>query len=200
MAVSIPDDIMLLIFSRLVRSEDAEDEWPAMMYDRHAAQAPFTLAAVCQRWRELASTTSTLWTYFGFPPAEMVDERFLLRLELLKRRAGAAPIDVVFGWQSQADARACRREPSRLVFEEIVGMHVQWKTVVLHVEESVQSCRTMDRVFQSSQWPLLESLSLSMNGITTELPVAPLLHRLWLSCDFSTVNKSFIEVAPCSPC
>ena len=187
---------MLLIYLRLVRFEDvkfedAKDKWPAMIYDHHAAQVPFTLAAVCQRWRGLALATPTLWTYFGFPPAESMDGRDLMRFELLRDRAGAAPIDVVFGWQYR-DGGPWSSEPSRLVSKGIVDMHLRWKTVVLHVQGSVKSCQAWDQVFESSHWPILESLSLSINTYTTELPLAPRLRRLWLSCHPSIVDTSFI--------
>jgi len=159
-----------------------------MMYNRHAAHAPFIVAAVCQHWRALALATSNLWTYFGFPQASELDKRHLRRLELLEKRAGAAPIDVVFGWHSQAAARECREHPPRLILERILGLHLRWKTVVLHVEGSGWE---MNSLLQSSQWPLLESLSLSMNEITTALPAAPRLRRLWLSCYPSSVDGSF---------
>jgi len=49
MNVSVPDDILLMIFEQLVCVEDAKDEveWPALVYNQRIAQAPFTVAAVC---------------------------------------------------------------------------------------------------------------------------------------------------------
>jgi len=187
-----PDDIMLLIFSQLVQVDDAEDKWPAMIYDHHAAQLPFTLAAVCQRWRGLALATSTLWTYFGFPPANKMKGQHLKRLELLRQRAGTAPIDVVFGWHRNGGAEACRRDASHSVFEAILELQPQWKTVVLQVEGSTQGGWTMSSMSRCSQWPLLESLSLSMDGISTTLPAAPRLHRFWLDCGVDLNDEYFI--------
>jgi len=189
MSVTVPEDVLLLIFGHLVCPEDV---WPAMKYDRQAAHAPFTLAAVCQRWRELSLTTSTLWAYFGFPPADKMKEQHLQRLELLQHRVGSAPIDVVFGWHTGGDGKACRREASRSVFAALLDLRIQWKSVVLHVTGAERYGWSIDLVFQSSQWPQLESLSLHLGRLPRALPGAPSLRRFWLDCSLGSVDEPFI--------
>jgi len=131
-----PDDIMLLFFEHIVRVESADTLWPAMAYEHNTAKAPFAVAAVCRRWRELALSTSALWTYFGFPPADEIDWRHHQRAELLRLRAGNAPIDVVFGWRSERYAAALKNNAARSIFDEILSMGSRWKNVVLHVSRS----------------------------------------------------------------
>jgi len=189
MSAIAPEDVWLLIFGHIVC---AEDVWPAMKYDRQVARAPFTLAAVCQHWRKLALTTSTLWTYFGFPPADKMKEQHLRRLELLQHRVGSAPIDVVFGWRTGGDGKACRREASRSVFAALLDLQIQWKSAVLHVAGAERYDWSIDPVFQSSQWPQLESLSLHLDRIPRALPTAHCLHRFWLDCRFDSIDEPFI--------
>ena len=191
MAASAPDDIVLLILGHLVCAEDAEEHWPVMRYDHRAAQAPFTAAAVCQHWRRLAVSTSTLWTYFGFPCASEMSDRHLQRLELLQRRAGAAPIDVVFGWITKRDEKTFRRDAVRSVFDSIIGLHLQWRNVVLQVAGTTRSGWTADPLPRSAEWPLLESLSLSMDEVSSALPAAPRLRRVWLDCASDSVGEPF---------
>lgn len=194
MAMSTPDDIMLLIFEQLVRADGAETVWPDMLYDHRAAQAPFIVSAVCRRWRELALTASALWTYFGFPRATSMEELDLQRLEVLQSRVGNAPIDVVFGWDHRHEAERCNGQSDVpfSVFEAIMGLHAQWRTVVLHVVGSAECGWTLGEAFQCSQWPLLESLSLAIDENQEIMPAAPRLRRMWLDCHHNAIDEPFI--------
>ena len=192
MEPSLPEDILLLIFEQLVRVEDTEDKWPALVYNRRVAQAPFIVAAICRRWRELALATSILWTYFGFPKAVSMNERDLLRLELLRSRVRNAPIDVVFGWDHRHEADVCTGGTSILLFDALLELHLQWKSVVLHVVGSVDCDWTTDQVFECLHWPLLESLSLAIDDKLGVIPAAPRMRRMWLDCERKSVEKPFI--------
>lgn len=179
---------MLLVFEHAVRVESADTLWPAMAYEHNAAKAPFAVAAVCRRWRELALSTSALWTYFGFPPADEIDWRHHQRAELLRLRAGNAPIDVVFGWQSERYAAALNNNAARSIFDEILSMGSRWKNVVLHVSRGWK----IDRLLLSCQWTFLEQLSLAAQEILSIIPIAPRLRRLWLDCDICLVSDPFV--------
>ena len=191
MAVSAPDEIKLMIFEQLMRAKDAADNWPGLLYDGRVARAPFIVAAVCRRWRELALAIPTLWTYFGFPSIFEKDERQLQRLNVLRHRAGAAPIDVVFGWNLREQTEACTGDVSLSIFNGILSLHLRWKTVVMHVMGSAECGWTMDPAFRCSQWPLLESLSLAIDGRHT-LPAAPHLRRMWLDCHRESIEDPFV--------
>ena len=179
---------MLLVFEHAVRVESADAVWPAMAYEHSAAKAPFAVAAVCRRWRELALSTSTLWTYFGFPPADEMDRRHQQRAELLRLRAGNAPIDVVFGWRSECYVAALKNDAARSIFDEILNMGSRWKNVVLHVSRGWK----IDRLLLSCQWTFLEQLSLAAQEIPSIIPTAPFLRRLWLDCDACLVSDPFV--------
>ncbi|KAH7098019.1 hypothetical protein BKA62DRAFT_714390, partial [Auriculariales sp. MPI-PUGE-AT-0066] len=59
-------------------------------------RAPFTLAAVCRHWRQLARNTSSLWTYFGFPgdPQIGLHVAQLHRQRLVRTLSMDQPLDV----------------------------------------------------------------------------------------------------------
>ena len=187
-----PDDILHLIFSELVRADDEPDVWPRMSYNHRAAQAPFIVAAVCQRWRVLALATSNLWTYFGFPPADFIDPRHQQRLECLQLRVGSAPIDVVFGWPDRDHGAACKRHIIRSIRNGILSRRSQWRTAILHVGGSSRQGWKFDQLFQASTWLQLEEMSLTVDDIVDVVPFAPRLRRFYLDCDRSMVDEPFV--------
>jgi len=186
MNASVPNDILLMIFEQLVCVEDAEDddEWPAIVYNRRIAQAPFIVSAVCRRWRKLSLSTSTLWTYFGFPESINMNKHDVQRLNLLQDRVGNAPIDVVLRWYHEEMGSEYIYDLFYLVLDAILGLHLQWKTAVLEVPGTENRTWTRE-AFQSPQWPLLESLSLITDDEELSVPVASRLRLMWLDCSRS---------------
>jgi len=94
-----PDDVLLLIFQEVIA---AHDVWKigSVYYDHERAKAPFSLAAVCRRWRQLVRSTSALWTYFGLPKFADTTPAHLDRIVLLTWLSQQSSIDVVVDWSS----------------------------------------------------------------------------------------------------
>jgi len=123
-----PDDVLLLIFREVIAAHDVWNTG-SMHYQRKRAKAPFSLAAVCRRWRHLSISTSALWTYFGLPQFTKTTPAHLDRIVLLTQRSQCSSVDVVVDWSSQAD-----RAPHRLQILNVIGSlaarfrRVEWNT------------------------------------------------------------------------
>jgi len=94
---TIPDDVLLLIFEEVVSASEGWGE-EGMHFDKDLAQAPFRLAAVCQRWRHLAVSYPILWTYLALPEYDDLNQAHVERIENLLCRSQQAPIDVFADW------------------------------------------------------------------------------------------------------
>ncbi|EJD39269.1 hypothetical protein AURDEDRAFT_128363 [Auricularia subglabra TFB-10046 SS5] len=70
---SLPAEVLYMIFSEAVDDPYARDDW---MYQLPpAAVMPYTLAAVCRRWRHEAVRMARLWSFVVVPsPARPIDE------------------------------------------------------------------------------------------------------------------------------
>lgn len=91
-------DVMSCIFDELCNGDDAL--WTTFgcgSYNVQRARSPFALAAVCSRWRKLALSTSTLWTYIG-GRHECVSGADVKHVRLLLLRSKSAPLDVLLRW------------------------------------------------------------------------------------------------------
>ena len=93
MAVNLPEDILALVFDGF--ANDQVLRWPDAEYDHAKALAPFTLAAVCQRWRYLALSLAPIWDYFGFPADHPALHLHHSRLLALLDRSKDTLVDVV---------------------------------------------------------------------------------------------------------
>ncbi|KAH7105341.1 hypothetical protein BKA62DRAFT_689361 [Auriculariales sp. MPI-PUGE-AT-0066] len=171
MGTAAPDDILLLIYDLV--AHPAPLPWPNAMYDPERAQAPFTLAAICQRWRMLAVSTAGIWTYFGFPPAWAEHKPHLLRLHLLLARSKEAEVDVVCRWRNNPDKHHLANYETMGVISSIAS---RWRNVTLNVPRSFASI--FARAF-NQQWHCLRYLSLEYQTQILELPLAPQLAYLY---------------------
>jgi len=115
MALATSEDVLLLIFKLMVESVSMDVDWLAQKYDVQAAEAPFTIAAVCRRWRSIALATSALWSYLGFPGTFPLNVHHVARASMLCKRSGGSPVDIVFRWSSD--------EQSHVILEHIVASH-----------------------------------------------------------------------------
>ncbi|KZV96948.1 hypothetical protein EXIGLDRAFT_732021 [Exidia glandulosa HHB12029] len=98
---AVPNDILRMIF--VARVEMYDRYWPAIgegEYNEARDRGPFTLAAVCSRWRNLALATPCLWSYLGVHPEHAGDDGDLRAVDLAKfklllRRSESAALDVL---------------------------------------------------------------------------------------------------------
>ncbi|KAH7097548.1 hypothetical protein BKA62DRAFT_759845 [Auriculariales sp. MPI-PUGE-AT-0066] len=172
MGTVVPEDILLLVFDFV--AHPAPLSWPDAAYDDERAKAPFVLASVCQRWRTLAASAASLWTYFGFPAECHKLEPHILRLRVLMTRSRDAEVDVIGLWRDFPDIDPTG---SKDIIITVVGIASRWRNVILKVPASLKP--TLSGAFHQ-QWPCLRSLSLDFLDEVVKLPLAPLLTQLYL--------------------
>ncbi|KZW02677.1 hypothetical protein EXIGLDRAFT_744510 [Exidia glandulosa HHB12029] len=80
---------------------------PEVQPDMRIANAPFTVAAVCKRWRTLALATSSLWCYMALPeppeeetPAATAYTAYVLTII---ERSKTFPLSIVIDWTALED-------------------------------------------------------------------------------------------------
>ncbi|KAH7098018.1 hypothetical protein BKA62DRAFT_814127 [Auriculariales sp. MPI-PUGE-AT-0066] len=177
--LAITDDVLVLIFDIIVLGQPLR--WPDATYNPERASLPFTLSAVCHHWRHLTRTTSRFWMYFGFPSdaASRGLRAQLRRLSLITELSHKQPLDVVFIIDSHTvnlDIGSC---PLRIV-DALDAIGSRCRTATLRLPESLAS--RMSHAM-SCDAPHLASLSIWFDSCVTNLPNAPNLSRLSLSCE-----------------
>ncbi|KAH7101142.1 hypothetical protein BKA62DRAFT_704355 [Auriculariales sp. MPI-PUGE-AT-0066] len=182
------EDILLMIFDNAVGP--TRISWPKDEYDIVRARAPFQLAAVCHRWRDLALKTSTLWAYFGFPSPLDDQEHHLARLHVLISRSSHAPIDVLFAHKIGAfeavDGRTDEPAISVQIIDALIGLVFRWRSAQVRMP-SLPFRHNLAR-----DAPLLEQLYMTDRSSTLEMPRAPRLVRLGLD----TYQKGDLSFSP----
>ncbi|KAH7101146.1 hypothetical protein BKA62DRAFT_704361 [Auriculariales sp. MPI-PUGE-AT-0066] len=176
----VSEDILLLIFDSF--SGPALLEWPRDTYSHERACAPFILAAVSRRWRFLAQSTSTLWTYFGFPPDSKLHGQHFARLQILLPLVKHTLVDVVFTrnqWEYD------RVHPDTIsILKVLTQLATQWRSADFDLGIGISdNRRTSPFKDISEELANLEQLSLSFSYGVLQLFNAPRLLRLHLSCD-----------------
>ncbi|KAH7101147.1 hypothetical protein BKA62DRAFT_704362 [Auriculariales sp. MPI-PUGE-AT-0066] len=182
----VPEDILIVVFGNVLAFESIE--WPLPSYNKECARAPFTLAAVCSRWRHLVTQTSNLWSYFGFPSEETQHEKHLYRLELLITNSKNAPIDVVFNWRASSQ---CKFEDTPASFDIITKLHMmcpRWRYAEIEYKSDHLKCSLGSRQLHDFEAPFLESLVIIFRGHVPQLPKAPRLRQIFLDSDASDVS------------
>lgn len=124
---TIPTDVLAAVFNEVANLPDRY--WETFGEGRYNAERslrPFSLAAVCSRWRNLATSIPSLWSYISVQAPFMMDEDEnesdlrrvdLQRVRLLLRRSNSAPLDVLFKWNEAGATDNLQRALS------LVGKH-----------------------------------------------------------------------------
>ncbi|KAH7102830.1 hypothetical protein BKA62DRAFT_698933 [Auriculariales sp. MPI-PUGE-AT-0066] len=175
MVTTTSDDVLLLIFDDV--AGPAHISWPKASYDDVRACAPYRLASVCRRWRDLALATSSLWTYFGFPPAPIDHDRHLTRLQDLVSRSSRASIDVLFAYEIEASDES--GPPGSIqILDTLVGLVSRWRSARVCIPAMSMVQHLQNDLAQEA--PILEQLFLIHHSSILQIPRAPLLTRLCL--------------------
>ncbi|EJD41126.1 hypothetical protein AURDEDRAFT_127217 [Auricularia subglabra TFB-10046 SS5] len=100
---TFPDELLRAIFLDVVRDLWTRYEWLAdpgeRFYSAPLAKAPFALAAVCSRWRNLALRVPHLWTYISVPAMDgIVRDAYQDFVSLLLARSKPVSLDIVLPW------------------------------------------------------------------------------------------------------
>ncbi|KAH7099849.1 hypothetical protein BKA62DRAFT_708140 [Auriculariales sp. MPI-PUGE-AT-0066] len=180
---TVPDDVLLIVFETIIGP--ATLPWPTAEYSPERAIAPFTLAAVCQRWRSLAQATPTIWSYFGFPPELKLHTQHLRRLDILVSLAKNVTIDVLFecdGW----------RPDTAQLWNRLTLLMAQWRTAWITISDGFKNPFDPDLMPQILH--RLKQLVLSCNFAHICLPNAPVMARLYLNCNSIDLQYSLPQL------
>lgn len=160
------------------------------------ARAPFTVAAVCRRWRAIALATSALWCYVGLPelPASgsAAAAASIAYVLTVLERSGSFPLAIFIDWKTMPGID--KRSDCTAILDAIASQAMRWWRLSLIVS-SIRS--DWIDIFRNPT-PMLRVLNCAVhdasrhwrNGSTRYLPVTPKLELLRLSrC----------PVVPCGP-
>ncbi|EJD35606.1 hypothetical protein AURDEDRAFT_130542 [Auricularia subglabra TFB-10046 SS5] len=176
---SLPDDVLRCLF------------------DVAARDNPFTVAAVCARWRRVALELPAIWSYIAVPPPPSSmpgiksgrRERYLAaqlrRVNILLDRSRSAPLDLSVdwsGWSCKGSAHASCKQ----LFYALFSQAARWRfaTIGLPLELTLT---TLDSL--KGPTPVLEDLNIYTSSDHDEsfvhprsgyLPYAPRLQKLSL--------------------
>ncbi|EJD46224.1 hypothetical protein AURDEDRAFT_184515 [Auricularia subglabra TFB-10046 SS5] len=95
---TIPEDALSLIFHEACVARSPLLPGAGIVIDQDAVAMPYHIASVCRHWRSTALATPSLWTYIALPEHEWGKEHcelFQGHLDLVTRRSGVLPLDVV---------------------------------------------------------------------------------------------------------
>ncbi|KAH7101101.1 hypothetical protein BKA62DRAFT_196767 [Auriculariales sp. MPI-PUGE-AT-0066] len=179
MSLLITDEALLIVFDNLVSRQHVE--WYCAGYDSWLARAPFVLAAVCHRWRDLARSSSSLWTYFGFSWNLDDSSLHLQRLQTLIALSKENPIDVVLHSTRQRGVNLSRLtlEYAELL-QDILALAPRWQNAVINIHYSLFSFPK--GTFFNGFWPQLKVLVVTVGSRIQHMPLCPRLSRLHLLC------------------
>ncbi|KAH7105286.1 hypothetical protein BKA62DRAFT_383778 [Auriculariales sp. MPI-PUGE-AT-0066] len=198
MLMSLADDVILTIFEQA--AGPAVIPWLEAKYEHERAVAPFALASVCRRWRDLMRSSSVFWTYFGFPHDPSKWPAHLSRLDTLIALSKNTPVDVILIQESPSLVRQGLHEmfPASLeLTDAVLRMAPRWRnaavTITRHRSEALE---TFESVCLQEECPYLKTLALSIYRLVRYLPVAPVLSRLHLECDGVGVHGDIATQLP----
>ncbi|KZV96377.1 hypothetical protein EXIGLDRAFT_733303 [Exidia glandulosa HHB12029] len=197
---NLPDDVVRCIFTCCAELPDAR--WTAGLFNRERATLPFSVAAVCTRWRRVALDYGGLWTYMSLPdtcPEKSKRDCHHGRIKQLLSRSQTSPLDVLLDL-SEFDLTSANDTFDVWMIKVFTSMchHAdRWRRVNI----VFPSARTRDiaAVFKG---PLPKLTELSLRGPDTEewldlevqqgsfLPHAPLLEALDLSLTGMAVSSA----------
>ncbi|KZV96375.1 hypothetical protein EXIGLDRAFT_427461 [Exidia glandulosa HHB12029] len=202
---NLADDVLRCIFTCCAQLPDTRWEEPGTgSFNRVRAILPFSLAAVCTRWRRVALDYGGLWTYISLPTdfdfalagAERLRHCHYSRIKTLLSRSRMFPLDVLLvlsPYYHQGAGDESRWISS--IFSAVFGHTDRWRRFEITFPNDC--ARDIVSVF-TGPLPKLKQLSLvgpqshaweSLEHETTHFfPHAPLLESLHLALTGMTVS------------
>ncbi|KAF7374413.1 F-box domain-containing protein [Mycena sanguinolenta] len=136
---------------------------------------PRLVATVCKRWRNVALSTSNLWSHIHLDQEEINAESLHSLLELQLQRSGQAPLSIVF----------CEPRDITSTLKLLLAVSHRWQSLDLSIftdgqQELIQN--------STSHFPILKKLRIrslpvfELGNIFRPLPLLRELTLSWLSC------------------
>ncbi|TFK68996.1 hypothetical protein BDN72DRAFT_640983 [Pluteus cervinus] len=194
---SLPNEVLSNVFLTCRRQPST---------DRPDMQGLLTLTWVCHRWRDIALSNPSLWTYIG-------PENFHWAAECLSR-SKEAPLEVIFDGPCAPDVRTLllsqlhrfRRLNVGVGAQRTPGATEALSSALTHPAPALESLtlhQTMgiSTVLFSGASPLLHTIEIYGGVITSTLNILPftaLKHLSIMSPDFPVPVISFLQLLPSS--
>ncbi|TFK26107.1 hypothetical protein FA15DRAFT_667782 [Coprinopsis marcescibilis] len=180
----IPPELLCYIFSlacagQCILVDQASDfSMPPISHPSPPLPTAIVLLSVCNLWKNVAETTSTLWNTVEVrynearASKERQLDRFLTALDIILCRSGSAPLHVRLIGNRQSRLQSYERQP---------GTMMVWGALLQHCVRlaSFQACQTdiIDALFRKHDFPALSSLYIH-GGAYTALNIAGNLPNL----------------------
>jgi hypothetical protein len=164
---SIPDDVLMDIFSALTHSSDE-----SRLY------APDILSHVSSRWRTVALSTSSLWTFVvvTFPFAAGQIARATAALSRSKNRPIDVHIDLRdpdWAWESDEEQHRMRSVFVVEILQWLEPSHPRWRSLTVFTDTWAPMHTFLAYTTMFTSLPKLEQLSLNRCNAFAGLPDAP---------------------------
>ncbi|KAH7087968.1 hypothetical protein BKA62DRAFT_728989 [Auriculariales sp. MPI-PUGE-AT-0066] len=204
---TLPVELVQSILLHCIHSYSTEpsSEWPSfcvMEPDWVRAAAPFHLAAVCSRWRTLATATAPLWHFITMrsPTHHSNPEALLNYVTLVLKRSASGPLDIVLSWRSGQHYTCCVHAPP--IFTALSEHSSRWRSFEFNMPTGFVSLENL-AVFQRPT-RMLQTLRLSAPGFDSAMKVVE--HRektlsfppqyLPVSPQLVELSSDFVNILP----
>ena len=161
-----PEELFAEIFSYCCAGPDDCVDSQVFRTNPQRARAPFIVAAVCRRWREIILNHAALWHYIAIPDVED-NQRLLRRLHsyvntVLDRSRGAS-IDIIFHYLNASRARLADMEP---IFAALEQSSLRWRRFAVVMYGVPTVTRVLAMMTQAT--PNLRTLELARQPFSNE--------------------------------
>lgn len=185
--VTLPIDILRLVVTCLAADMAASwtwnstHAWDTTQLDQHT---PYTMSAVCRRWRREALNTSALWSFIV---VDQLDSRTPEHVATMVQRSATASLSVVIDWSQYA--WAFTTSDGEAVLDSLSTAARRWRRLLIMVPNGSGEQTDIVSALLRRPTPLLEDLVVFSNlsdprdndKIVYYLPHCPRLQKLQLS-------------------
>ncbi|EJD40343.1 hypothetical protein AURDEDRAFT_153567 [Auricularia subglabra TFB-10046 SS5] len=201
----LPTELLRAIFHEVVSRPD-RPEWPSSIcVDDERTEAPYICASVCRRWRAVATSMPSLWSYIavdrldsGLPAKSLFyTERVRQQLD----RSKSHPLDIVLEW---LDGYPWSLEPQYPRIVAALVCHIaRWRRcdfglpygITLKQVECLRTPAPLLERFCIASADEDEMLPFSASGtVPTYLPGSPLLRQFSSATIFLTPRKPMLRL------
>ncbi|EJD34370.1 hypothetical protein AURDEDRAFT_117638 [Auricularia subglabra TFB-10046 SS5] len=168
---SVPSELLYRIFVDTVSNPR---DWKGWMpsgcdpLDPPRDTIPFTLAAVCRRWRREAIRMGRLWSFIVVPPP--VGTAVLDYLAVMLERSQAAPLDIIMEWNAvvpssrRSQQQAFSTDICRGVFDQLGEVAQRLRRVYCRLHSSCDAAPLL-RQFLLYPTPQLQELAVEASSL-----------------------------------
>jgi len=169
--LTLPDELLAEIFSYRCAGPDDYNDMQVLQTNRERARAPFIVAAVCRRWRDVALGHAVLWHYLPIPVVKRSanwDSASCARMghyvRLVLDRSREHPIDVIFCYLRGSHGMVGAMD--QLVFLALEEHAHRWRRFAAVMYGKYPVARIL-RLLSGRSMPHLRTLELSVQEFSS---------------------------------